>query len=155
MPKDSPNQNVSSVFSINVTPEGIEPVHTQNTVASEMAELLQQLVIGQERQNELLEDLVDNLSAQQRQRSAELGQWKRANPHLAQRCSDAAEALGQVQTDFLHNLCEEIDDSMDAFADGGFMLNEFVDRYGPRLAHINGVLQVLSQLAANNTNSTH
>jgi hypothetical protein len=28
------------------------------------------------------------------------------------------------------------------------MLNEFVDRFGPRLAHLNGVLQVLSQLGA-------
>ena len=26
--------------------------------------------------------------------------------------------------------------------------NEFVDRYGPRLAHLNGVLQVLSQLSS-------
>ena len=32
--------------------------------------------------------------------------------------------------------------------DGEFMLNEFVDRFGPRLAHLNGVLQVLSQLSA-------
>jgi len=31
--------------------------------------------------------------------------------------------------------------------DGEFMLNEFVDRFGPRLAHLNGVLQVLSQLS--------
>lgn len=155
MPKDSQNHNVSPVFSINVTPEGIDQVHSHNGVTSEMAELLQQLVIGQERQNELLEDLVENLSAQQRQRASELGQWKRANPHLARRCNDAAEALGQVQTEFLHNLCEEIDDGVDAFADGGFMLNEFVDRYGPRLAHINGVLQVLSQLAATDTSATH
>ena len=28
------------------------------------------------------------------------------------------------------------------------MLNEFVDRYGPRLAHLNGVLQILAQLAS-------
>jgi hypothetical protein len=32
--------------------------------------------------------------------------------------------------------------------DGDFALNEFVDRYGPRLAHLNGVLQVLSQLSS-------
>jgi hypothetical protein len=30
--------------------------------------------------------------------------------------------------------------------DGEFMFNEFVDRHGPRLAHLNGVLQVLAQL---------
>jgi hypothetical protein len=32
--------------------------------------------------------------------------------------------------------------------DGEYMLNEFVDRFGPRLAHLNGVLQVLSQLSS-------
>ena len=35
------------------------------------------------------------------------------------------------------------------------MLNEFVDRFGPRLAHLNGLLQVLSQLSGpTNSNST-
>jgi hypothetical protein len=33
--------------------------------------------------------------------------------------------------------------------DSDFMLNEFVDRYGPRLAHLNGILQVLAQLGSN------
>ena len=147
MSKDS-QHNISPNFSINVSPEGIEKVHAENGSSAEMAELLQQLVIGQERQNELLEDLVDNMSASQRQRASELGQWKQANPQLAIRCRTAAEALSKVQTEFLDNLTEEIDDSFDAFSDGGFMLNEFVDRYGPRLAHLNGVLQVLSQLSA-------
>jgi hypothetical protein len=31
--------------------------------------------------------------------------------------------------------------------DGEFVLNEFVDRFGPRLAHLNGVVQALSQLS--------
>ena len=151
MAKDS--KRVSPVFSINVSAEGVDQVHSENNVSSEMVELLQQLVIGQERQNELLEDLVDQLSASQRQRAAELGQWKQANPQLAKRCRAAAEALGQVQTDFLENLTNDIDENFDTFADGGFMLNEFVDRYGPRLAHLNGVLQVLSQLSSVSDNT--
>jgi hypothetical protein len=32
--------------------------------------------------------------------------------------------------------------------EGEFLLNEFVDRYGPRLAHLNGVIQVLAQLSS-------
>ena len=34
----------------------------------------------------------------------------------------------------------------DGIVDSEYLLNELVDRYGPRLAHLNGVLQVLSQL---------
>jgi hypothetical protein len=32
--------------------------------------------------------------------------------------------------------------------DGEFVLSEFVDRFGPRLAHLNGMLQVLAQLSS-------
>jgi len=31
------------------------------------------------------------------------------------------------------------------------MLNEFVDRFGPRLAHLNGLLQILSQLSSSSS----
>jgi len=115
---------------------------------SEVVCLLRELVKGQDRQNELLEELVHQTSAAQRQRANELGQWKQANPYLARRCREAAEALSSVQTEFLRNLTEEIADSADGLMEGEFLLNEFVDRYGPRLAHLNGVLQVLSQLSS-------
>jgi hypothetical protein len=69
----------------------------------------------------------------------------------------AAESLGKVQTEFLESLTQEINDNYENLLDGEFMLNEFVDRFGPRMAHLNGLLQVLSQLSATsnpaNTNS--
>lgn len=111
-------------------------------------ELLRQLVLGQERQNDLLEELVEQMSASQRQRSSEISQWKQANPELSQKCRNAAEALGKIQTEFLDNLAEEINHNLDGYIEGEFLLNEFVDRFGPRLAHLNGVLQVLAQLSA-------
>ncbi len=110
--------------------------------------LLRQLVVGQQRQNQLLEDLVHQMNASQRQRSNELGQWRDANPRLARQCRDAAEALSNVQTQFLENLTDVITDNADDYLEGEFLLNEFVDRFGPRLAHLNGVLQVLSQLSS-------
>ncbi|MEE2826177.1 MAG: hypothetical protein VYE64_06075 [Planctomycetota bacterium] len=114
----------------------------------ELTSLLQQLVLGQERQNELLQDLTDQMGASQRQRANELGQWREANPLLARRCRAAAEALSRVQTEFLENLTIEVNDNYENMLDGEFVLNEFVDRYGPRLAHLNGVLQLLSQLSS-------
>jgi hypothetical protein len=112
-----------------------------------MIGLLRQLVIGQEKQRRLLEELVQHASAAQRQRTAELGQWKQANPQLARRCRIAAETLGRVQNQFLQTLTDEVSGNEDCLLDGEFMLNEFVDRFGPRLAHLNGLLQVLSQLS--------
>ena len=94
------------------------------------------------------EDLTE-AQAEQRQRAQELGQWKDANPELARCCRSAAETLSRVQTQFLQNLTEEIETHEECLMDGEFMLNEFVDRFGPRIAHLNGLLQVLSQLSAN------
>ncbi len=116
--------------------------------SAELAILLREILAAQDRQNELLEELLGQLSASQRQRATELGQWKQANPELAKNCRFAAEALSKVQTEYLASLTEEINENFEALRDGEFMLNEFVDRFGPRVAHLNGLLQVLSQLSA-------
>ena len=116
--------------------------------AEEQVGLLRGILAAQDRQNELLEELTNQLSAAQRQRNAELGQWKQANPELARSCRLAAEALSQVQIEFLNTMTREINENVDVLMDGEFMLNEFVDRFGPRLAHLNGVLQILAQLSS-------
>jgi hypothetical protein len=143
-----PHDHLSQVFHLDVTPGSAEPAGVSASPSGEIADLLRQLVVGQDRQNELLEDLVEQMNAAQRQRAAELGQWKEANPVLARRCRAAAEALGQVQTEFIENLTTEVNENYEGMLDGEFVLNEFVDRFGPRLAHLNGVLQLLSQLSS-------
>lgn len=116
--------------------------------ADEQTRLLRDILTAQDRQNELLEELVSQLGAAQRQRNNELGQWKQANPRLARGCRLAADALSKVQTEFLETLTNEVNDNAEEFLQGDFLLNEFVDRFGPRLAHLNGVIQVLVQLSS-------
>jgi hypothetical protein len=127
---------------------GAQVTRAGESAADEQTALLRNLLAAQDRQNELLEELVNQMSAAQKQRNQELAQWKQANPELARSCRLAAEALSQVQIEFLGNMTREIRENSDVLMDGEFMLNEFVDRYGPRLAHLNGVLQILAQLAA-------
>jgi len=117
-------------------------------VLEEQTELLRDVLSAQDRTNELLEELVGVMAASQKQRSAELTQWKKENPKLAKGCRAAAERLSKVQAEFLHQVVEEVNDSGDVLMEGDFMLNEFVDRFGPRLAHLNGVIQVLAQLSS-------
>lgn len=140
-------QSVSPLFTqVDISPNALSaPTPAADEV--EQTRLLREILTAQDRQNELLEELVNQLSAAQKQRNQELGQWKSANPYLAQNCRQAAEALSRVQTEFLNTLTEEVNNNADVLCDGEFMLNEFVDRFGPRLAHLNGVLQVLAQLA--------
>ena len=42
----------------------------------------------------------------------------------------------------------ELLDNAENFTDSEYALGEFIDRYGPRLAHFNGVLQLFAQLGA-------
>ena len=152
MPNDS--HDLSPVFRIDVAQNASEPQLSQpSSSQEEVVALLHQLVIGQDRQNELLEEMVESAQNNQRQRAGELQQWKDANPLLARRCRAAAEALSQVQTEFLQSLTWDVSDSHGDMLDSEFVLNEFVDKYGPRLAHLNGVLQMLSQLSANGANN--
>lgn len=151
------SQDISPVFRIDVTQGASEPqidsVTDQHQVTMTM--LLEQLVVGQDRQNELLEEILEQLGSTQRQRASDLHNWKEANPILARRCRAAAEALSQVQTEFLHTVTSEVQENHENMMDGEFVLNEFVDRYGPRLAHLNGVLQLLSQLSGKPAHQGH
>lgn len=109
-------------------------------------EVLRDVLTAQDRTNELLEELIGTLSAQQRARRDEMQRWRDANPRLAEDCREAAETLSEVQTDFLEKLTDDVRESGQDLGFGDFMLSEFVDRYGPRLAHLNGVIQALAQL---------
>lgn len=138
----------SSMFSIDVTADpNLNRVTSNADPATEIITLLRMMLQNQEKQTQLLVEANQHLTAAQRQRQHELGQWKQANPDLADSCRIAAETLSRVQTQFLDNLTRDIAENEESLVDGEFMLNEFVDRYGPRLAHLNGVLQVLSQLS--------
>jgi exonuclease VII large subunit len=146
----SESSQFSPVFRIDVSAEPTASgTGTPSNVAEATVALLHQVVAAQHKQNQLLEQLIQATVSVQKQRNTELQQWKDANPALARSCRRAAEKLSKVQTEFLETLTEEIDDQEEHLSEGDYMLNEFVDRFGPRLAHLNGVLQVLAQLGSN------
>ena len=122
--------------------------HPVMSSREEQTELLREVLSAQDRTNELLEELGGVMAATQKQRANELNQWRNAHPALASACREAAEALTRVQIEYLERMTEEINDTSEDMVEGEFMLNEFVDRYGPRLAHLNGVIQVLAQLSS-------
>jgi hypothetical protein len=114
----------------------------------ETLSLLRNVLAAQDRTNELLEEVVSNMGAMQRHRSKELADWKNANPSLAESCKYASEALTRVQAVYLDSITREINDNEESMADGEYALNEFVDRFGARLAQLNGIVQVLATLGS-------
>ncbi len=129
---------------VDVTTGSQRPTHV--TPGDEQTAVLKDVLSAQDRTNELLEELVGAMSAQQRARRDEMERWRDANPNLAESCREAAETLSVVQTDYLERLTEDVRDNGEDMGFGDYMLTEFVDRYGPRLAHLNGVIQALAQL---------
>lgn len=114
----------------------------------EQTMLLRELVATQHKSIELLGQLVAIVSQQQRQRAAELKAWREANPKLSESCRHAAEALTKVHTEFLSSIATEAATSGEDLLDSDYALGEFIDRYGPRLAHFNGIMQLFAQLGA-------
>jgi hypothetical protein len=134
-------------ISANTIPSGVGPTSVSADVA-ETNRLLRDMIALQARSCELLGELLNQVSLQQRQRLAELKAWKEANPGLAKSCRQAAESLAKVHTEFLAGIARDAAENAEDFADSEYALGEFIDRYGPRLAHFNGVLQLFAQLGA-------
>ena len=131
-----------------ITPGGAAPDSQTRHLLGESILLQQRQIELLSRQCELLTELVSQVSLQQRQRAAELKAWKDANPELARSCRRAAESLAKVHTEFLAGVATEAFDNAENLSDSEYALGEFIDRYGPRLAHFNGVLQLFAQLGA-------
>lgn len=147
MPTD-PRQ-FSAMFSIDVTADAATQQSASKIDANELiCVLLRQLVEGQAKEIKLLEEISHHVSHHHRQRQADIGHWKQQNPDLARSCRIAAEALTKVQNEFIHRLTEDAFDNQENMLDSDYALSEFVDRFGPRMAHLGGMLHMVSQLSA-------
>ena len=105
--------------------------------------ILRSLVGKIDDQNDLLEELIQQNS--QSQRRSYLLEWRRQNPKLATRCKEAARKLSETQQAFISSIIDEINEA-DDMEESEFLMNEFADRFGNRLANLNGILQALMQL---------
>ncbi len=156
MTRDPHTTTTTSLFTqVQVSPTGQAlPELSERAERHEQTQLLRDILTSQDRQNELLEGLINLLATPHRQRASELHNWKQANPRLANNCRSAAETLGKIQAEFVEKLTDEVNENAEDLMDGEFMLMEFVDRFGPRLAHLNSVLQMLAHLSSNPRDET-
>ncbi|MFN7733074.1 MAG: hypothetical protein ACK5OB_14335 [Pirellula sp.] len=153
----------SPVFSINVSAdagnsnaaprEGAPLPKERVDIGVTLVALTRQMLEMQNRQNQVMEQLLQvskqvlqNTTQANTQRQSELNQWRNAHPELVQSCRSALETLSAVQTEFLQKMADEVEASKEELSESEYMFSDFLDRYGPRMAHLNGVLQVLNHL---------
>lgn len=115
---------------------------------AELMGVLNDIAAQQKRQNELLTQLINLQTAPQRQRVNELQTWRNSHPELAKGCRRLLDRMSSMQNEYFTKMVEDSAENSEDWDYSEFMFNDFVDRFGPRLIHINTLLQALSQLAA-------
>ena len=115
---------------------------------AELMGVLNDIAAQQKRQNELLTQLINLQTAPQRQRVNELQAWRNSHQELAKGCRRLLERMSAMQNEYFTKMVEDSTENSEDWDYSEFLFNDFVDRFGPRLIHINTLVQALSQLAA-------
>lgn len=110
--------------------------------------LMRQMTLEQHRTNELISELVKVTVGPYRARMKELSTWKSEHPDLARDLRDSVDVLLRTQMGWLETIAMEVLDGGETLQESEFMLNDFLDRFGPRMVYMNGMLQLFSQLAS-------
>jgi hypothetical protein len=115
---------------------------------SQTVELLRQNLEIQRQTLELSREASQVARDQRARQMAELERWQNCHGEVLDHCREALGQLEQVHASLMGEMANYVGDNHDSLMDGEFVLSEFVDRFGPRLAHLNTMLAVLRPLAA-------
>ncbi len=125
------------------------------TTQAQTNEMLRQLMEVQRQQLELIRESTQVAREQRARQSAELERWQKNHGNVLDRCKTTLSQLEQVHSSLLEELSDYVTDYHDNLLEGDFALADFVDRFGPRLAHLNTMLSVLRPLAATQQQQPH
>jgi hypothetical protein len=115
---------------------------------SQTVEAQRQILEFQRQQLELAREAAQIAREQRSRQIGELERWQNGHESVLDYCKDSLGKLEQVHAALMSELTAYVDENHDNLLDGDFALTDFVDRFGPRLAHLNTMLAVLRPLAA-------
>jgi len=134
-----------------VPPNNGDPVALLNLLVnlqSQSNELQKQSLELQKQQLELAREAAQFTREQRARQIADLERWQHSHDRVLDDCKGALSNLEQVHAALMGELTIYVEENQDNLLDGEFALTDFVDRFGPRLAHLNTMLAVLRPLAA-------
>jgi hypothetical protein len=134
-----------------VVPNMNDPVallHLLVNLHSQSLELQRQSLEIQRQQLELAREAAQVGREQRARQIAELERWQNGHERVLEHCKDSLSSLEQVHAALMGELANYVSENHENLIDGEFALTDFVDRFGPRLAHLNTMLAVLRPLAA-------
>ncbi len=155
--------DVSSTGQTAATPAAPNPAEAANllqflaTVQSQQLELTRQIQETQRQifdiQRQQLEILRENLHYTRDQRArqiSDLERWQNGHEDIIDSCKLALGQLEPVHASLMRELTVFVEENHDNLMEGDYSLSDFVDRFGPKLAHLNTILSILRPLAAAN-----
>jgi hypothetical protein len=123
-------------------------LHFLVNLQSQTLELQRQTLDLQRQQLEMIRETTQVAREQRARQSADLERWQQGHASVLDHCKDALGQLEQVHAALMRDMAEYIDENHENLVEGDFTLSDFVDRFGPKLAHLNTMLAVLRPLAA-------
>lgn len=160
----SSRENSSSPFwtyRMEVSPTGQNPaqpapnpsdpttlLHLLLNLQTQILDVQRQTLDVQRQQLELAREAAQISREQRARQLAELERWQTGHEPVLEHCRDSLANLEQIHAALMGELANYVTENHEDLIDGEFALTDFVDRFGPRLAHLNTMLAVLRPLAA-------
>jgi hypothetical protein len=123
-------------------------LHLLANIQSQTLEVQRQMLEMQRQQLEISRELIQVNREQRARQGAELERWQAGHEPVLEACKETLGKLEQVHAALMSDLATYVEDNHENLLEGDFSLSDFVDRFGPRLAHLNTMLAVLRPLAA-------
>ncbi len=166
----SPRENPSSpapawTYRMEVSPTGQAPgtianpndpvllLHLLANLQSQSLEVQRQMLEVQRQQLEISRELIQVNREQRSRQASDLERWQAGHESVLSTCKETLSKLEQVHASLMYELANYVEENHENLLEGDFSLSDFVDRFGPRLAHLNTMLAVLRPLAAANRKS--
>jgi hypothetical protein len=115
---------------------------------SQTLEIQKQILQNQQHQLELAREATQVAREQRARQIAELERWQQGHDRVIDQCRESLGQLEQVHSALMGELVNHVAEHHENLVEGDFALTDFVDKFGPRLAHLNTMLAVLRPLAA-------
>ncbi len=123
-------------------------LHAMLNLQSQSLEIQKQILQNQQQQLELAKEATQIAREQRARQIAELERWQNGHEGVIEQCKESLGQLEQVHSALMGELVNYVADNHENLVDGDYALTDFVDKFGPRLAHLNTMLAILRPLAA-------
>lgn len=123
-------------------------LHVLVNLQSQTLEVQRQSLEIQRQQLELTREATQVSREQRARQVAELERWQAGHENVLEHCKESLTNLEQVHAALMGDMANYVSEHHENLLDGDFALSDFVDRFGPRLAHLNTMLAILRPLAA-------